>query len=194
MHLDAAAALNKNMRRNLLLSRFLFHLLTSTSPSSWSGSKVVSILVTSACLIACSASPTRSDAIITGRPCVVDGNTIQIGGRVKDAKCWGGVPVKLHGSTSPELDEVCANSVNENWSCGLGARAALFNIAEGKKTICHQLTGQFDGSVPYATCISGRIDLAREMVLDGMAKRPEGSERYKEEEEKAKEAKRGLWQ
>jgi endonuclease YncB( thermonuclease family) len=48
--------------------------------------------------------------------------------------------------------------------------------------------------MPIVTCISGRIDLALEMVLLGMAKAlHDQSHRYELEEKDAKQAKRGLW-
>ena len=140
------------------------------------------------------ANPVSADAIISGPVCVIDGNTIQVGDKVKNDKCWGGIDVRLHGSIAPKLNEMCTDSVGRAWSCGREGRDALVNIVSPHSITCYHVDGEFESGILVATCLSGRRDLALEMVLQGMAKAAhDHSNRYELEERDAKQARRGLW-
>jgi endonuclease YncB( thermonuclease family) len=135
-----------------------------------------------------------ADAIISGPACVVDGNTLQVGGKVKNHKCWGGINVRLHGSIAPKLNETCTDADGNAWDCGQKARDALANMIKPFSISCYHVDGEFEDSMPVVACISGRRDLALEMVTLGMAKAiHDQSKRYELEEKDAKQAKRGLW-
>lgn len=140
------------------------------------------------------AQPVRADAIISGPACVVDGNTLQVGGKVRDGKCWGGIDVRLHGSIARNLDVVCKDTGGRDWDCGKKARNALTRLIRFRSITCYHLDGEFDDTVPLVTCISGRKDLALEMVLLGMSEAAhDQTKRYELEEKDAKRARRGLW-
>lgn len=139
-------------------------------------------------------APVSADAIISGRGCAIDGNTIQIGSKLKDKKCWGGINVRLHGSIARELDAQCPTSDGNSWPCGRAARFSLDQLLKRRSITCYHIDGAFKDNVPIVTCLSGRKDLALEMVLQGVAEAAhDESKRYELEEADAKKAKRGLW-
>ena len=142
-----------------------------------------------------SAAPqARADAVISGPVCIIDGNTIQVGEKVKNGKCWGGISVRLHGSIAPKLNDTCTDADGNVWNCGQKAKDALANIIRMNNVSCYHLDGEFFNGTPISTCISGRSDLAMELVKSGMAKAlNDQSNRYELEEKDAKQAKRGLW-
>lgn len=139
-------------------------------------------------------SSVSADAIISGPACVLDGNTLQIGGKVNNRSCWGGIDVRLHGSIAPKLNETCTDTDGNAWDCGKKAKDALARIIRRPSISCYHIDGEFEDRMPIVTCISGRRDLALEMVMLGMAKALHTqSKRYELEEKDAKQAKRGLW-
>lgn len=138
--------------------------------------------------------PASADAVISGRACVIDGNTLQVGGKVKNKKCWGGITVRLHGSEAPKLNETCKGSDGKTWECGQLSKIFLAKMIVQHSISCYHLDGEFENGFPIVTCISGRQDLALEMVMQGMAKAPhDRSKRYQLEENAAMKAKRGIW-
>ena len=140
------------------------------------------------------ANPVSADAIISGPVCVIDGNTVQVGGKVKNDRCWGGIDVRLYGSIAPKLSETCTDTDGRVWNCGTKARDALANMVVPHSISCYHVDGEFETGIVVATCLSGRRDLALKMVLMGMAKvAHDHSNRYEREERAAKQAKRGLW-
>jgi endonuclease YncB( thermonuclease family) len=139
-------------------------------------------------------SSVSADAVISGPACVIDGNTLQIGGKVKNHNCWGGIDVRLHGSISPKSNEMCTDTVGKTWDCGKKAKDALTRMIRQHSISCFHIDGEFEDGVPIVTCISGRLDLAREMVVIGLSKSlHDQNKRYELEERDAKRAKRGLW-
>jgi len=140
------------------------------------------------------AGPAAADAVISGPACIIDGNTLQVGGSMKDLQCWGGINVRLHGSVAPQLKETCTDSAGKTWNCGEKAKDALVKVVRRFSISCYHIDGEFQAGVPIVTCISGRRDLARELVVKGLAKALHGqSKRYEKDEEEAKEEKRGIW-
>ena len=139
-------------------------------------------------------SSVSADAVISGPACVIDGNTLQIGGEVKNSNCWGGIDVRLYGSIAPKLNETCTDTDGNAWDCGKKAKDALARVITRHSISCYHIDGEFEDRMPVVTCISGRRDLALEMVVLGMAKALHAqSKRYELEEKDAKQAKRGLW-
>ncbi len=141
-----------------------------------------------------SAAPqARADAIISGPPCVIDGNTIQVGGKVRDGKCWGGIDVRLYGSKAPQRNKFCKDSRGQEWPCGRVAASTLSDLT-GQNVTCYHIDGEFLDRMPFVTCLSGRADLALEMVLKGMAQVPHKIKpRYILQEDAAKKARLGIW-
>jgi endonuclease YncB( thermonuclease family) len=92
------------------------------------------------------------------------------------------------------LNETCTDTDGNAWDCGKKAKDALARIIRRPSISCYHIDGEFEDRMPIVTCISGRRDLALEMVMLGMAKALHTqSKRYELEEKDAKQAKRGLW-
>jgi len=141
-----------------------------------------------------SVSMAHADAVITGPVCIIDGNNLQVGGKIKDNRCWGGINVRLHGSIAPNLDDTCTNSIGIAWNCGKAAKNAFLKMIKMNAISCYHIDGEFSDGIPVATCISGRSDVSRELVKSGMAKADQSqSKRYDLEEKDAKKRKKGLW-
>lgn len=153
------------------------------------------------CLVACglgllvaAGEPARADAVISGPACVVDGNRIQIGGKVRDGFCWGGIDVILHGSRAPGYHDKCNNSAGIEWPCGQMAIKQLRSIIRLATATCYHISGEFENGVPIATCLTGRRDISRELVRAGMARaEAHDSDRYAKDAEEAKRRRLGIW-
>jgi len=135
----------------------------------------------------------RADTVVSGYPCIVDSNTLQIGGRVVDGLCTGGIEVRLFGSKAPEKGDTCEDRSGKPFSCGEEAVRQLSKIIRRRHIECYHVHGAFDEVTPLVTCLSGRYDVAAEMVLSGAAKVSDLSKRYNMEQAGAKRGKRGLW-
>lgn len=152
------------------------------------------IIVGTAMVLSASALPAMSDAVISGPVCVVDGNRIQIGGEMRDGKCWGGIEVILHGSVAPERTATCFNQAGIEWPCGETAASTLQSIIRLATATCYHIDGEFEGSTPIATCLTGRKDISRELVRAGLAKADaHNSQRYARDAEEAQRLRLGLW-
>lgn len=135
-----------------------------------------------------------ADAIISGHVCVIDGNTVQIGGKSKEGKCWGGIDVFLFGSVAPSLEDTCTDKNDNTWECGKAARNFLANLIRQRSISCFHIDGAFSQNKPVVTCISGRKDLSLALILNGLAKATDQeNNRYTLEETAAKKARRGMW-
>ena len=140
------------------------------------------------------SSPATADAVISGPACVIDGNRIQIGGQMRDDKCWGGIDVVLHGSQAPAIAETCFNKAGIEWPCGATAAKTLKSIIRLATATCYHIDGEFDGNVPVATCLTGRKDISRELVRAGLAKAgAHDSKRYDREADEALRRRLGIW-
>jgi endonuclease YncB( thermonuclease family) len=64
-------------------------------------------------------------ADITGKSCIVDGDTIHIG----DTK------IRLHGIDAPEMRQTCTHGGRE-WACGVLAKQALQRLVLGQADTC----------------------------------------------------------
>ena len=141
-----------------------------------------------------SVNPANADAVISGPACVIDGNVLQVGSKLKNRQCWGGLNMRLHGSTAPNLNDTCTDTNGSVWNCGQKAKDALANMIKVNSVTCYHIDGEFLNDTPITTCVSGHTDLALEMVKLGMAKAlHDQSGRYALEEKDAKQAKRGIW-
>lgn len=104
--------------------------------------------------------------------------------------------VILLGIDAPESNQVC-NDTNGTWKCGESAFAVMDQVAKAADTTTCTLKGAKDafGRVS-GTCLQGTVDLASEMVKQGMAvpyPRDPESKNYLADEAAAKAAKVGLW-
>lgn len=122
-------------------------------------------------------------ADVTGKPRVIDGDTIEIGGE----------RIRLYGIDAPEANQTCRADGKE-WACGQEAIFALaFEMAE------HWITCTGDARDAYgqliAVCTVGPYDLNARIVRGGWALAlRQHSMDYVDEENEAKMARRGVWQ
>jgi len=123
-------------------------------------------------------------ADITGKPRIIDGDTIEIAGE----------RIRLHGIDAPEAKQTCQDKTGKEWRCGQEATFALANMIGN-----HWITCKGDERDRYgrliAVCYAGPFDLNAKMVRQGWALAYRRySMDYVEDEKAAKVARKGLWQ
>lgn len=121
-------------------------------------------------------------ADVIGKPRVIDGDTIEIGGE----------RIRLYGIDAPEPNQKCTADGRE-WACGQEAIFALaFEMAEHWVT-CTGDDRDTDGQL-IAVCTLGPYDLNARIVRGGwaLALRRQSMD-YVDAENEAREARRGLW-
>ncbi len=137
--------------------------------------------------LALAAGPLAPSALaqVTGPPRVIDGDTIEVAGRV----------IRLYGIDAPELGQVCR--IGERaYDCGKIARTALLDLTAGITLRCKLASPNpedgLNGRIGH--CRADGYDLSEGMAYTGwaLALRPV-SDRYVAFEEQARTAGRGLW-
>ena len=124
-------------------------------------------------------------ADITGKPRIVDGDTIEMAGQ----------RIRIHGIDAPEAKQNCRDLKGE-WQCGFEATNALaFFVAKNWVTCVERDVDRYGRVV--AVCYAGGIggpDIGERMVLEGwaLAYRRYSTD-YIDEEDDAKSNRRGLW-
>lgn len=121
-------------------------------------------------------------AEITGRAKVVDGDSLEIGSD----------RVRLFGIDAPEGRQDCRRN-GQAWRCGDDAAAKLRGLVAGATLRCMPRdTDEYGRSV--SVCKNGNTDINAEMVRAGFALAYRRySNDYVDEENEARNAKRGLW-
>lgn len=128
------------------------------------------------------AAPPKDDAILSGRAYVVDGDTIRIGGQ----------SIRLTGIDAPESKQICKLG-SRDWACGEAARDELRKIIGGRSVSC-DISERDKYNRALAQCHAGDDDIAREMVVRGMALAYQRyTDRYAADEAAAHAARRGIW-
>ena len=114
-----------------------------------------------------------------GNAVVLDGDTIMLSGR----------KIRLEGIDAPEFSQICTGK-SGSYPCGREAKRRLEALAKGSAVECSgwqdDKYGRFLG-----TCVSGQVDLNRQMVLSGWAV---SYGDYLSEEAVARKAGKGVWQ
>ena len=119
---------------------------------------------------------------LSGRPRVVDGDTIYV----------GGVEVRLHGVDAPEGPQTCLAD-GEQWPCGRQATQALAGLIGGRGVACDQRDRDAYGRV-VAACRRDGLDVNAWLVENGWALAYRRHSRaYVQEESAAKAARLGVW-
>ncbi|MCO5085138.1 MAG: thermonuclease family protein [Mesorhizobium sp.] len=130
-------------------------------------------------------SPAFGDEI-AGRASVVDGDTIEIGGR----------RIRLHGIDAPESWQVCHDKSGARYRCGAVAAKALDEILSASRPTRCTISSYDRYQRPVATCwrADGR-EINSMMVTAGLALdwRKYSRGRYAREQTDAREHRRGLW-
>ncbi len=140
-----------------------------------------SALVAGLVVVALAPAPAAA-AEIVGRPLVIDGDSLELGGR----------RIRLYGIDAPELDQTCALP-DRTVACGETARTALLDLLAGGEIVC-QPVGEVVQGESVAVCFADGADLGRDMVQGGWALVDRRrSTAYVAVEDAAREAARGLW-
>ncbi len=129
--------------------------------------------------------PLAAGAEITGKPAIIDGDTIEI----------AGLPIRLFGVDAPERAQTC-RAAGKRWRCGMEAEMALaFFVARNWVTCIEK--GRGPAGQAIAVCYAGGVggpDLGRWLVSQGCAiAEPGPGARYAGEQAAARGARKGLW-
>ncbi len=127
--------------------------------------------------------PAHADDL-KGKPRIVDGDTIEI----------GGTKVRLHGIDAPESKQTCQKADGSDYYCGEMATFALAEIIETHWIICKgETVDRYKRRI--AICFAGPYDINAEMVRRGWALAYRRySKDYIDEEEDARGRGVGMWQ
>lgn len=127
------------------------------------------------------AAPVLAD--VTGRPTVIDGETLEVGGE----------RFRLYGIDAPDLRQKCEIR-GRRYDCGKVSRSALMDLVAGVEVRCVPRESTPRES-RVATCFAGGYDLSEGMVHTGWAMAmPRRGTKYARIERSSKKARRGLWQ
>ena len=143
---------------------------------------VVKILIFNLFLILITLSTVLSSKTIFGNANVIDGDTIHINKN----------KIRLHAIDAPETNQTCKKN-SKNWNCGEESTNFLKELIDNNKIEC--ITKGKDRYNRFiGVCYKDNLDLNSAMVLNGWAIAYRYySKDYVEEEEKAKQEKRGIW-
>ena len=122
-------------------------------------------------------------ADITGKPRVIDGDTIHIG----DTK------IRLHGIDAPEMKQTCRTSKGKEQMCGVLAKQALERLVKGQDVTCKGDTRDRYKRL-IAVCYVGQLNINEQMIADGwaLAYRRYSTD-YVRAETLAKSRREGMW-
>jgi len=138
-----------------------------------------------AALLALAAICARSPALaqtISGRATVISGDTLEIRGD----------RIRLMGVDAPADDLVCESTDDHRYRCGQRAVGALDIFLEESVVTCAGRERDSAGQL-MALCSANGTDLGLWLVRNGFAlDRPDGS-RYRQAQEQAKAAQKGIW-
>jgi endonuclease YncB( thermonuclease family) len=125
-----------------------------------------------------------AEGLISGRPVIVDGDTIHI----------GAITVRLHGIDAPEADQVCATPTGGTWPNGAEATRMLQLLIGSQSVSCQPLKLDRHHRT-VARCFVGALDIEAQMVRRGLAWAfVKYSTQYVADEEIARAARLGIWQ
>ncbi|MCW5695280.1 MAG: thermonuclease family protein [Bauldia sp.] len=123
-----------------------------------------------------------ASAQISGRANVLGGDTLSINGQ----------NIRLYGIDAIEFHQFCYVD-GQPWACGAPAIRQFQTLAELGRTTCEP-TGEAIGGFVWAVCELGGLDLAEELVRQGLAiALREQTDRYAAVEDRAREARQGIW-
>lgn len=124
------------------------------------------------------------EPVIAGDAIVIDGDTLEIGGR----------RIRLEGIDAPEMAQSCRTSSGSPWRCGLTAQHKLIEITRGQTVAC-DVAGTDKYGRTLAVCFVEGEDINASLVKQGLARAfVKYSELYVSQEAEARVARRGLWQ
>lgn len=109
---------------------------------------------------------------------LTDGDTIKI----------GQVPYRLAGMDAPEISQMCLDSSNNLYKCGVISKKYLYTFVYNKTLKCDPSGTSYKRIV--ATCYADGEDIGKAMVRSGWAV---SAGKYAMEEQSAKLNQRGIW-
>lgn len=129
------------------------------------------------------SNPLPGEGQIVGPAKVVDGDTLEIAGE----------RIRLEGIDAPELGQTCGRAWLGQWSCGVAAQSHLARAVADAIVTCVR-RGRDKYNRTLGVCFVGDRDLNAQMVESGLAWAfVRYSQAYVTEEQRAREAKRGIW-
>lgn len=123
---------------------------------------------------------------LTGAARVIDGDTLVV----------NGVHIRLYGIDAPEQDQPCNDAQGFPYRCGLIATGKMQTLLSDRTVTCQPLDVDRYGRT-VAACSASGVDLGDFMVRSGWAvdyTRYDADGRYKEAEDEARAAHRGIFQ
>ena len=118
--------------------------------------------VTSVLLCLAYSLPVSATAeTISGRPQIVDGDTLII----------DGIKIRLNAVDAPETDQSCLDAHNKFYSCGLRSRDKL-SLFIGQSSITCETEGTDRYGRYLATCFLRNTDLNNWLVSQGLVSSP----------------------
>jgi len=133
-------------------------------------------------LIFCALSfPTKAETL-SGKPRVIDGDTLEIAGQ----------RIGLFGIDAPEFNQVCTKK-GKPWACGEKATMVLLYAAGTHWVDCQTREKDKRGRL-MADCKTGPYHLSEFMVRTGWALADRTvSDQFVAQEEEAQKTKKGIW-
>ena len=122
--------------------------------------------------------------LVTGRPVLVDGDTLDLAGR----------RIRLEGIDAPERAQTCSRGpIGDRFAAGSRATAMLEELIAGREIAC-RIEGRDGFGRDIATCFAGDTNLNAEMVSRGAAWAfLKYSKTYQREEAAARDLGIGVW-
>ncbi|HBC08651.1 MAG TPA: hypothetical protein DC046_13890 [Rhodospirillaceae bacterium] len=129
---------------------------------------------------------------LAGRACVIDGETLMLGGKRRHTKCEGGDIVKLWGVAAFKLKQTCDHG-GRAVLCGRYSAAMLQEKIKTAEIRCEEKATAF-GGITIAECFVGADNINQHMVANGFAlANRKDTERYTGYEAQAKAQNKGMW-
>lgn len=146
-------------------------------------SRLLSVLVALSLLSFTVSFSALATEFLEGQARIVDGDTIEI----------GSVKIRLQGIDAPETDQLCLDSREVRWTCGIEARDRLLARAGKAVWIC-TLSGRDRYGRSLGTCKVEGGDINKWMVANGWALSfTRYSHTYDADEASARLGRKGLW-
>ena len=119
---------------------------------------------------------------------VRDGSALQL----------GAVTYRLDGIDAPPIDQICIDEHAESWTCGLEARDQLTKLIGGRQVRCDDLGADpAYGKRHLGVCkIEGETTSLSQLLIDqgfGLNVEASATGRFKVDEARAREDRKGLW-
>lgn len=112
---------------------------------------------------------------------VQDGDSLKIQGQ----------RIRLLGIDAPEYNQKCKDNKQKLYNCGIDSKNHLIKLTNNKEIICNEeLKDIYNRSL--SICFADDLNINAQMVKDGYAITYLDSE-YKQQEEYAKQHKKGIW-